>query len=209
MKKRIFWISYITILLVPPFLYLGSSGFLLDTYTLSVFLGVSAFVLLCNQLILASRPRFIVESIGQKAMLSLHSVVPVLILFFGVAHKILKEVNGYSDSSFQASFGVAGWWSLLIIVVFTVLFMANTFVMKIDFFKKIRVFVNQKTGLTYTTARIIHNVMVISLFILMIHVFLASTSDFTTNPIGIISMFALMMFSSLMYIRYRLKGRKG
>lgn len=208
MKKRFFWLYYLMILLVPPFLYLVSSGFLLDTYTLSIFFGVSAFVLLCNQLVLASRPRFIVESVGQKAMLSLHNVFPVLILFFGAMHKILKEVNGYSDSSFQASFGIGVWWSLLIIVIFTVLFMANTFVIKIDFIKKMRAFVYQKTGLTYTRARMFHNFIIILLYILMVHVFLASTSDFTTNPIGIISMFVLMIFSSIMYIKYRLKGRK-
>jgi predicted ferric reductase len=164
--------------------------------------------MICNQFFLASKPSFAVKTLGIKGLVSFHSTMPVLIIVVALAHKLLKESNGYSEDSFQATFGSVAWWILAVVIVFTVLFMANTFWLKLDVLKKLKTFVYEKTGLNYKTTRLLHNATVITGVIILIHVFLASSSSYTVNFAGIAVMACWMLFSLFAYFVYRLKGRK-
>lgn len=207
MKKFMFVLCYFLSPLIPLSLYLASAGFSVDTYTLSVVFGIFAFIFVCNQFLLASRPSFVVNAIGMKGLISFHSSAPLLILVFAGTHKILKELNGFGDDTVQATFGSVSWWTFAVVTVFTVLFMANTFWLKISLLKNIKDWVYKKTGLTYKGARLLHNVTVIAGFMILVHVFLASSSAFASNPVGFSIMAFWMLFSLSVYFSYRLKGR--
>lgn len=209
MKKILFLAGYFLFPLIPVLIYLSSLSPAFDTYTVSVCLGVYAYVFLAGQFLLAARPGFAVKILGQKGLVSFHSTMPVAILVIAVAHKFLKEANGFSEDAFQARFGAIAWWTFAVLVVFAVLFMANTVWMKLGFLKKLKELVYKKTGLTYKIARVLHNIAVLAGIVILVHVLLASTSSFASNPVGIAFLAALMLFCLGAYFRYRIKGRKS
>ena len=207
LKKVLFIFSFFLLPALPLFFYLQAPGFALDTYTLSIILGVFAFMLVCGQFFLAGRPSIAIKALGQKGVIALHSTAPVIILVLALIHKLLKESNGFGDDTFQARFGSVAWWIFAIVIVLTSLFMANTFWLKIPFLKNLKTFVYKKTGLTYKGARLMHNITVLAGIAILIHVFLASSSDVQVNPVGFTIMAFWMLFSLIVYFNYRLKGR--
>lgn len=207
MKKTLFLAGYFLFPLVPVFLYVRSTGWGADSYTLSVALGVYAFALFGGQFFLASRPRIAVDSLGMKGLLALHGTVPAIAIVLAVAHRFLKAANGFSLESLQARLGAVSLILVVFAIIFAVLLMANTFWLKLGFLKAFKAWFMQKTGLTYKGARFVHNVTVLAGIILLVHVFLASSSHWSANPAGIGVLALWMLYSLGMYAGYRLKGR--
>jgi predicted ferric reductase len=188
-------------------LYVSLAGSGFDTYTLSIACGITAYALICDQFILAARPRFLVGLFGAKGLQRLHAHIPVGIVLLAALHPVLKELNGFSDETLQARLGTTTLVLLIAAIVFTVLFMANTVWMKISPLSEFRKWIYKKTGLTYKGARIAHNLLVIAAVFLAVHVLLASTSAFSANPVGMIWMAVWMVLSLGLYLGYRLSGR--
>jgi predicted ferric reductase len=207
MKKALFFVCYFLSPVLPVVLYLRSIGGPLDSYAVSVILGIGAYVFICNQFILASRPNSAIQALGLKGLLSFHGTMPVVLLVMAAVHNLLKGMNGLGDDTLQTSFGGAAFALFTAVIVFSVLFMANTFVMKIPLAKSLKNWVYAKTGLTYKRSRMLHNGTVIAAAAILVHVFLASSSSFSANPAGIACMAAWMCFSLVYYFGYRLKGR--
>ena len=207
MKKIGVILLYLLSLTIPVTLYLLALGGGFDSYSLSVILGISAFIMVGNQFILASRPRFVVSAFGTKGILSFHGTMPVFILIFAGTHKILKEFNGFSDETLQGSLGGTVWWLFLAVTILTVLLMANTFWMKIKPLSSFKKWTYKKTGLNYKIMRVLHNITVVAAVLIMVHVLLASTGSFSDNPAGILWMIGWMILSLAMYLVYRLHGR--
>jgi predicted ferric reductase len=207
MKRTLFYIWYIVWPLIPLYFYLNSLGFEFNQYTVSVALGVFAFVWLSNQFLLAAKPALLTSILGTKGLLSLHSTMPVIILVMAGLHRILKVAYGFNPDSFQAVFGGFAWWLYAIVIVCTLLLMANTKLMKVPFIKAFKDLVYAKTFLNYKRARLLHNITVLGAFALLVHMALASSSQFSQNPWGLSFLLLWMLFSLALYLRYRLRGR--
>jgi predicted ferric reductase len=207
MKRVLFFLLYLVTLAIPAAVYFFSISGGLDRYSLSVILGTIAFIMVCNQFILASRPRFAVAALGTKGLLSFHGTIPVFILVCAGIHKILKEAEGFSDDTLQGILGGSTWWLFLVVTILTILLMAQTFWMKNKQLAAFKKWVYAKTGLNYKIMRLLHNVTVFAAIILMIHVLLASTASFAYNPVGILLMAGWMAVSLVTYFVYRLRGR--
>jgi predicted ferric reductase len=208
MKKALFFVGYALTPAIPAFLYLRSLGQGFSGYTASVALGIAAFTLIADQFILAARPGFAMRAVGAKTLLKMHQTAPIIALALAGAHKLVKEANGFSDDSFQASFGGIAWWTFAAVLAAAVLFMATTFLMKVKPLAALKGLVQQKLGLGYKRLRILHNISVAAALALTVHVTLASTSAFAANPVGIVWMLAWMALSLGLYLAYRLRGRK-
>ncbi len=206
MKKAIFILSYLLIPAIPVFIYLNNLKPALNSYAISVSLGIAAFIFICNQFILASRPGFLVKSFTLKGILAFHQTMPIVILAMAAVHKALKESNGFSDDSFQAALGAVAWWAFAAAVIFTVMLMANTFWLKLDILKRLKTWVYKTFSLTYKKTRIAHNATVAAGILLLFHVLLASSSSFKSNPAGISFMVFWLLFSLFLYGRYKIKG---
>lgn len=207
MKKVIFIISYFLIPWIPLFFYISASSSPELSYTLSMILGVYAFVMICNQFILAARPPLALRVFGVKGLLSFHGTMSVLILLFALAHRTLKLMNGFSLDTLQAKLGMITWFLLAVLVVFAVLFMAQTFWLTWGMVQKLREWAYKKMALTYPRSRLFHNLTVAGGLIILFHVWLASSSDFGTNGVGISLLTLWMLFSLGYYFVYRLNGR--
>lgn len=207
LKKAVFFLCYFLSPFLPLILYLGNTAGDPATYKISVFFGVYAFIMLCNQFILAARPKCAVDALSMKGLLSFHGTMPVVILACAAIHRTLKALVGFPMDSLQARLGMIVWVSLAGITVFTAFFMAQTFWLHINIFKKLKSAIYAKTGLTYARARVLHNLTVVLGALILFHVLLASSSDSTVNPAGMAVMILWMIGSLLVYLRYRLRGR--
>ncbi len=207
MKRITFLVVYLLTPVVPIVLYLRSVGTGVDSYSISVTLGITAFILLCNQFMLASKPGFAVAALGAKRLVTMHSTVPVFILVLAGVHKVLKELNGFSEDTPQATFGAATWWLFAIVIVAAVLFMANTFWFKLAVVQNLRKWVYATFKLTYKRSRLLHNLTVLAAMLILAHVLLASSGNFAANPAGIVWMCGWMLLALVMYARYRALGR--
>ncbi len=204
MRKVLVFALYFMIPGIPIFLYLSSLGGEFDSYSASVSLGIAAFVFICNQFILASRPAWALKVLGLKNLLAFHSTMPIFIIAMAATHKILKELNSYPDDTFQARLGAIAWWVFAAVIVFTILLMANTFWLKIPLLKNLKTWVYKKMKLSYKAVKLMHNITVLAGMLLMVHVFLSSSSGFSFNPGGIIFMGFWFFFSIVLYGKYKL-----
>lgn len=209
MKKTLFYLGYALTFAVPLALYLPTIGAGMDSYTLSVVLGLGAFVLLCDQFILAARPAFAVRALGAKELLALHRTAPAALVVIVAAHFTLKLLAGFSATSFRASLGIAAFSLIVALAAFAALIMANTVLSRIGVFASFRKWFNAKTGMNYKQARVLHNFFVLAAALVLVHALLASSSDRAANPAGFIWLIAWMTVSLAFYARYRLTGRAG
>lgn len=209
MNKTGFYLAYFLSPIVPIAFFFATLGWPINLYGLSVSLGIAAFVFLCGQFVLASRPAWAIEAIGMKNLTRFHSTMPIVIVGIAVAHRISKQIAGLDTESTQANFGAAVLVLLSAVIVFTVLLMAATFWQKLEFLKKFKAWVYGRTGLDYKKARVLHNLTLLIAPLLLIHVLLASSSDFAANPVGFFVMIAWMLVSLACYLRYRITGRSA
>ena len=196
MKRILFLAAYLLSPAIPVAIYVSSLGGSIDPYTLSVGLGVYAFIMICNQLILASRPGFAVSALGIKGLLTLHGIAPFFILAIAATHRMLKELSGFPDDTVQATFGAV---ALLFIANFRMPFQAAI--------RKLRTRAAEAFKLTYKASRAFHNVTVAACAVLVTHVLLASSSAFSANPAGAAWMAAWATLAIGMFLRYRIRGR--
>lgn len=209
MDKNVFYFGYFLSPLAPIVIYIVTLGSPIDLYALSVILGITAFTFLCNQFILAARPAWATKALGLKQLIHFHSSMPAAIVVLAVAHESVKKLAGLDTESLQAKFGEASLALFVAVIIFTVLFMATTFWMKIGALKKLKTWVYARTGLDYKKSRALHNVTVVAAPLLLVHVLLASSSAFSRNPVGILVLAGWMVFSLVTYARYRIRGRQA
>lgn len=209
MKKPAFYLAYLASFAVPLYFYYQSVGAYLDGYTASVLLGVSAFVLLCDQFFLASKPGFAVKALGAKGLLALHRTAPAALILIAAAHFTLKKAAGLETTSPQALLGIGAFSILLFLAAFAAVIMADTVLSRIGFLAAFKKWFNERTGMTYKKARDLHNTFVLVACLVLVHALLASTGDFGMNPIGVYWLIFWFVLSQGMYTRYRLTGRGG
>ncbi len=207
MKRIPFLLAYLLSPVIPAALYITQAGGGMDSYTLSVGLGVYAFIMIFNQLILASRPGFAVSALGVKGLLVLHGTAPFFIIAIAAAHRLLKASYGFSLDSRQATLGAIAWWTFIAAAVFALLFIANFKLPFLAGIRKLRTWAADTFKLTYKASRAFHNVTVAACAVLVTHVLLASSSDFTANPAGAAWMTVWATLALGTFLRYRIRGR--
>lgn len=238
MKKVRFYALYFAAPALAIALYAARLGLGPDAYGLSVALGLFAFTAICWQFALAARPRWAVEALGQRGLLSFHATMAFAALLAAALHRSLKvgllegppagaaaggATAGFLDSvgyalrnglgfkadSAQASLGGLAFWVFAALALFAVLFMANSFWMRIAALKALREWVYGKTGLSYKLARAFHNAVAAAAAIVLCHVLLASSTSFASNPAGAALLLAYLAAGAATYLRYRLRGRSA
>jgi len=214
MNILFFVLIYLIAISIPGLLYLASLGGIAllatDPHAVSVVLGTTAFAVFSTQFLLAAKPRIALSALGTKGLLSFHGTMAIIALILAIVHKTLKEdVLGFPDDTVQTGFGKAAAAIFFIAIVLAAFLMANTFWMRFSILKGFKQRVYAAFSLSYPRMRIIHNITVIGGVLILFHVLLASTSDFSANPLGSLWVAGWMLFCLGAYGRYRLVGRKG
>lgn len=190
MKQLAFYLGYFLSPLFPSLLYANSLNSSQTPYILSVVLGVYAFTLICNMFYLASKPTWILKLFGDQWVHKLHGSSTLFILLLGGFHFFLKLTLGYALSKFQAIIGLVSFVLLMVGTTVAIGFHAG------------------KTNIPSKAFSKFHSLMGFIGLVLLLHVQLASTSAFSTNPWGRSILIVWMLYTLLSYLDHRLRNAK-
>lgn len=188
MKKGVYIFSsiYIIILAIPVAIYLKDNlSFGYDSKMLvSGVLGLLAYTILAFQFFIASRPKFVDRLVSLDRLYRFHMMMAVAALLMAYIHKTLKEM--YFDESTQTNYGDYSFDIFLAISLFSIVFMVNKLFLRTKLTDKIRSYINKTIKLKYGLKRFIHNLTIIGLILLLIHVLLAGSVSYST-PIKVVT----------------------
>lgn len=211
MKKAAFYVAYglspVAVCLLFLFPAFRSANVPTGKIVASIF-GITAFVLFCNQVILGSRPRQTVEALGSRHLLRLHMIMGIVAWIFTVVHNQLKEALLFSEDTAQATLGSLALALFAIVMILTLVFMANTFVSNWKLVAKVRQF-GARYGFNYPKYLFMHDATLVIALVAVVHILMAKTSVLAVNPVGaiIIPAYYLMAVGFWAFYRAR-KSRK-
>lgn len=191
-KRFLLVICYIFAAILPSIFYTvdainNSSNLIL---ILSGILGITSYVLLAFQFLLVSRTKIIDKQFGLDRIYRFHMVIGPLAVLFAFIHKMLKGI--YFSDSFQTSLGDNAFLIFVIISVFSILMMINKLFFKVKVVDYIRQILNNTLKIKYQYKVLIHNIMLIGLIVLLVHILLAfSVSSNLLLEITLIIYFAI------------------
>lgn len=178
-----------------------------ELYAWSQVAGIVAFVYITGQLILAARPFGLDKWLGLQKLLGFHSLMAIVGLCAGIFHYIVKFFVFGSGYTVQTVFGLCALILILLMTLFTFLFLSNTFVAKWGWIKSLRDTATKTWKWTYKGIRAFHNVLNLALAGLIVHVTLASTMQIT--PGTYIWLMSWLGLGIVLYAIYRIRQRKG
>jgi predicted ferric reductase len=172
-------------------------------------LGIYAYVLLCDQLVLASRPAFALGALGSKGLAALHGSAPIAVIALAVAHRAIKSSLGFDLGSVQAITGAAALTAVIIASLAAAALLAKPAGRYAASVQAWRARVAARIGVNYKVARAFHGLAAVALAALFVHVLLTSSSGLSANPWGTAWLAAWTALSFFSYARYRLSGRRA
>ncbi len=207
---HLFWFIafYISALAVPAVLFILPLGGVYDSYSASVLFGTISWAIFANQVFLASKPGFALKALGTKRLLAFHGIMAPVGLMGAIVHRTLKVAVGFEVTSVQALLGAAVLASLLVIALVAFLLMSPAYFPLGKTVRSFKDLILVKTPLNYLGLRAFHALTVPLLIILLMHVLMASTAQFSVNPLGFSVMVIWTIKAIILYIRYRMRGRQ-
>jgi len=210
MRRRLFYALFFASPALAIAIYAIRLRSFANVYFLSVALGLAAYTYLCNQFILAARPRFLAEGGGAKRLQILHVSMPCLILVLAALHRVLKlglrlqSVSdgqpmpsgflaslldalkhglGFKEGTVMVNLGAAAWWLLLVFSVLAAILFSKTFFLRFSVVRKIRELAVSH-GLGEEKARRGHATIALAALASLVHMLLASSSALSSNGVG-------------------------
>ena len=185
--KRYFIILFSFILLFLSFAIFfkdqSAGGISLNSILLGFF-GLTAYTLFTFELLLVSKNKFLDKHFGLDKLYRFHMFIAVIAIVFSLIHKLL---NNQRDS-FQTQFGDVALTIFIAVGVFSLLMMVSRLFFKVPFVDYLRKLLTNTLKIKYQHKVLLHNIMVIAIMILLVHILLASPvrSDLTLETILIL-----------------------
>lgn len=172
-KRYLLILFYILLIFLPFTLYVKSNSAMgIDfKYILPAFFGITAYTLFTFQLLLVSKNKFLDKHFGLDKLYRFHMVIAVIAIVFSYLHKVLKE-QLYSES-FKTQLGDIAFVLFISVAIFSILMMVNKLFFKISLVDNAKKFLNNTLKIKYEYKVLIHNIMVIALVVLLVHILLA------------------------------------
>jgi hypothetical protein len=236
MRRRLFYVLFFASPAIAIAIYAIRLRSFANVYFLSVALGLAAYTYLCNQFILAARPRFLAEGVGAKRLQILHVSMPSLVLVLAALHRVLKlglglqlspdgqpmpsgflaslvdalkHGLGFKDGTAMADFGSAAWWLLLAFSVLAAILFSKTFFLRFAAVRKIRELAVSR-GLGEEKLRRGHATISLAAMASLVHVLLSSSSALSSNVVGAVWLLAYLVgciaFYAVTTLRHLLKA---
>ena len=177
-KKICFLVLYFISPALPIVaIYSSNPGYYSSAGFIPMVLGSMAFTWLNMQLILSARPKRIESSFGLDRFYQFHSLMAVIAIVIAFTHKLLQE-RTFSES-FQTKLGDAAIVIFIIASVLALVFMIDTLVRIIKPLQALRVFAQKMNLGKYNMHVILHNLNVVAVVLVFIHVMLSYSAS---NP---------------------------
>lgn len=172
-KRYLIILLYILLIILPFALYLkdNSTGGIDIQYALPAFFGLTAYTLFNFELLMVSKNKFLDKHFGLDKLYSFHMFIAVIALLFSYIHKILKEQ--LFPESFKTQLGDIAFILFISVAIFSILMMINKLFFKIPLVDKLRNFLNNTLKIKYEHKVLLHNIMVIAIIVLVVHILLS------------------------------------
>lgn len=219
MRRRLFYVLFFASPAIAIAIYAIRLRSFANVYFLSVALGLAAYTYLCNQFILAARPRFLAEGVGAKRLQILHVSMPCLILVLAGLHRALKlglglqqvpdgqpmpsgflaafvdamdRGLGFKEGTMMDNLGTAAWWLLLVFSVLAAILFSKTFFLRFAIVRKVRELAVSH-GLGEEKARRGHATIALAALASLVHMLLSSSSALSSNGLGAVWLLAYLV----------------
>lgn len=173
MRKILFFLLYFLSPILPiAAIYLSNPGYYGAVGAgVPMALGATAFTWLSAQLIISARPKLIESVFGLDRIYRFHSLMPVIAIIAAFVHKLIKE-EAFAES-FKTQLGDAALIIFITSSVLGLVFLMDTLVQKIKPLMYARNLAKKAYIGKYNIQKILHNVMVIAVILVFIHVMLS------------------------------------
>jgi predicted ferric reductase len=174
MRKWLFILLYFASPLFPIIVtYQANPGrYASNDMLLSMVLGAVAFTWLSWQFIMSARPKMIEVVFGMDKIYRFHGMMAIIALIMVFVHQLIKE-NIFGEN-LMTTIGTISMITFIVISVISILLMVSSFVTRIEPFKTIRKIVESLKVFKYAHYRFLHNMTILALILMQIHVLLTS-----------------------------------
>lgn len=178
------------LIILHPLLFLqgymaGNWYSILHDYSLGMVFGVFAYCYMVAALLMATRFRFLDRVFGQDRVIRIHSHLASVAILFGCIHMVLKQ-SYIAEATTQIVLGQAGLGLGLTIASITVVFMVGRFVVPLPGISALYRFGKRFSILDYDRLKKLHNLFVLVLLFLIVHVNLATSTQ--ENTLRVVAM---------------------
>ena len=174
-SKRILWmcVYFLSPLVVAGLSLSTRPGSLSNpVYILSVLLGVAPFMWLVDQFIISARPKFIERYFGMDNLYRFHGIMATVSLGLGFLHsRIKKFLTGIEPLNGQLALILLG-----VLVVVGSVFLVDSFLRRIKPVEGFRKFLVDRLGFKRKLSVLLHNVSLVVIFLLLLHVLGGATA---------------------------------
>jgi len=192
MRKILFFLLYFLSPILPiAAIYQSNPGYYGAAGFVPMVLGATAFTWLSAQLIISARPKLIESVFGLDRIYRFHSLMPVIAIVTAFVHKLLKGET--FEESFKTQLGDAALIIFIIASVLGLVFLIDTLVQKIKPLMYARNLAKKAYIGKYNIQKILHNVMVIAVILVFIHVMLSYSAQNTLVMSVYIAYFGISM----------------
>lgn len=199
MKQRRYFIIlfYILLILLPFALFFKdeSVGSIDWTGVISGFFGLIAYTLFTLELLLVSKNKFLDRYFGLDKLYRFHMSIAVIAIIFAFIHKLINDQN----NSFQTQVGTVAFMLFIVVGVFSILMMVNKLFFKFPPVDYLRKLLNNTFKIKYQHKVLLHNIMVIAIIILIVHVLLADPIKSDLPLEFILILYFVIPFISYLY----------
>lgn len=174
-KRFLLILDYVMLILFPCIFYISETITLNQDYLflLGGSLGICAYSLFCLEFFIASRPKFVDKIFSLDKLYRFHMFIGLIATLFAYLHKIIKEY--YFEESLKTSIGNIGFIIFVSIIIFSLVFMTTSLFYRINFINSIRKSLNSKFKLNHETKVLLHNITLIGISFLLIHVLMSGS----------------------------------
>ncbi|NPV85599.1 MAG: hypothetical protein HPY45_06270 [Anaerolineae bacterium] len=150
-------------------------------YLLSMVLGITAFTWMVNQFVISARPKFAEAHFGMDRMYRFHALMALVSITLAFVHSRIKfSLLGHQPLSGQLTLIL-----FALVIIFALLFLLNSFLLKIRWVTELRQFVIRTFALQFNTMVWFHNLTLLPSGIMVYHV-LQSTAATESLPMRMI-----------------------
>lgn len=193
MKKLLFFILYFLSPVLPiAAIYLSNPGYYSTAAGLvPMLLGTTAFTWLNAQLVISARPKLLESAFGLDRIFRFHSLMPLIAIAAAFVHKLLRE--SVFGESFKTQLGDAAIVIFIVVSVLGLVFLIDTLIRNIKPLKVVRDFLNKLYIGKYNIQKLMHNLVVVAVVLVFIHVMLSYSAKNTFVKSVYIAYFAIAM----------------
>lgn len=206
----------IALLIILPALFVqlyfeGNWYAIAHRYSLAMVFGIISYTLFCCTLLLSTRLHFLDKLFGNDSVLRLHGYIAAISIVTGCIHYLLK--SGYLEkNTLQSTIGSSALILFLAIMVITVVLMTSGFPVRMQFLSRLRVNASERFNLDYSLIKLIHNGFSLAVALILIHVFIASSTQETVLRMSLMGLLGGGTLARYMYhklIRPQINRKKG